>query len=950
MNRICYKIKYIPLLYRKILLLILALLIIIPVSISPLLISENYLAINRQEVYPYSISSIASTGNYPTDITYPQDGLPPGPGYYNIDNMFQTRQGFQRGYYVVKVLYDYKDKAATGAMGWLYSKYPSNSNKDINLAMWRELDWEYVPRTDTTQPFNTQRHSSDNVSYYYLPIDFNPNTPPDELPPSPKWTTDDIVDINYENHLQPHGYAETPDGLYKWCNEVAAPSHTASGDNITPNVQPPAWPANPGGDPPATPLSYPEVIALNSTQRQSGHFISYGSHNIPGSGTEGQAGYYDIEVDVKDKSGQIIKTLEQYVWMPDLSNSFNLQDRHRLWPAGTSGFNLALTHFFYDETEVFDAAVNWNYYVISILDDGIKFYIVDNWTGPGSLTGVFPIGEISSNSPCNAQALFDTPFAGENWNIMGLEQKSSAMEFMFQMWMDSADNPGNTSWSGHSPDFDTAEGYVSYVAHYSDNGTQDFAVDINNWTADIWPNEFSRDFFINTYHPYNISFAQKNGDNALCLRIYRKDQTNNYLNQLKTDGIIFTEYAITPDDPNDIQKQYDAFDHLRFEVYNPGSNDVYYEFCKYPYDTVDQGIMAFKQDTRLKVYATKPGDDTEYYLGTITFSWELDPVNGAAVTEQGCCHNLLGVIYSGGTNCTHINLMLQNLTVGPNQVHTATGTGTASFFTDQGTIEDLRYVHENSLPAAGAPDDVTFPHGFFSFKITDIVPGSTVTVTKILPSEMSADTQLWKFHNDTWINCSSLLGDNDGDNEVTITITDGGLGDEDGLANGVIIDPCGAAIITATSQLPSMNYVSTDSSPAVNEKRLVTPAKLSVNSVNIVPGTVKVNQPLTIYANIANRGDISTYYSLDLKINGQVEQTRSSNISEHTAHQLVFTVYKDEPGTYLVDIEGQQAYFNVTGSQENNISAQGYCLIILAVLAMLAILLTVLLIRRRNSI
>ena len=194
-----------------------------------------------------------------------------------------------------------------------------------------------------------------------------------------------------------------------------------------------------------------------------------------------------------------------------------------------------------------------------------------------------------------------------------------------------------------------------------------------------------------------------------------------------------------------------------------------------------------------------------------------------------------------------------------------------------------------------------------------------------------------------------MLGDNDADNELTITITDGGLGDEDGLANGVIIDPCGTAIITGAQQLPSMGYISTDSSPPVNEKRLITPAKLAVNSLNIVPGTANINEPVTIYANVANRGDISTYYTLDLKINGQVEQTRSSNIGEHTAHQLVFTVYKDEPGTYLVDFEGQQAYFNVTDAQGNDISLHGYCLIILAVLAVLAILLTVLLIRRRNS-
>jgi hypothetical protein len=943
--------RRILLLARKIVLLSLLFVIAISVVLGPAFIIEYYSLNNEQPVYPYNISSIALPGIKGTSSIYPQNGLPPGPDNYNIDNMFQTRQGFQRGYYVVRVLYDYKDKAATGAMGWLFSKYPSNSNKDVDLAMWRELDWEYVPRTDTTQPFNTQRHSSDNVSYYYLPVDFNPATPPDELPPSPKWTTTDIVGINYENHLRPV-YEETPDGFYKWCNEVAAPSHTPSGENLVPNVQPPAWPAVPGRDPAPTPIppAYPEVIALNSDQRQSGHFISYGSHNIPGSGTEGQAGRYNIEVVVKDNSGQPINTVDQYVWMPDLLNNFSLEDRHTQWSAGTSGFNLALTHFFYDKTGEFDAAT-WNYYVISILDDGIKFYVVDNWTDTGSLTGVLPVGEISSNSPCNAQALFDTPFAGENWNIMGLEQETSAMEFMFQMWMDSVDNPANTSWSGHQPDFATAEGYVSYISHYDEGGTQDYEVDIDSWDAAIWPNEFTREFFVNTYHPYNISFTEKNGDNALCLRIYRKDQTDNYLNQLKTDGIIFTEYAVTPDDPDDHQKQYDAFDHLRFEVYNPNSNDVYYEYRKYPYDTVDQGIMSFKQGTHLKVYATKPGDATEYYLGTITFGWDIDPVNGASVTEQGCCQNVLQVIYSEGTNCTHINLMLDNLIVGPNQAHTATGTGTASFFTDQGTIEDLRYIPENSLPENGKPDNIDFPHGLFSFKITGIAPGSTVTITKRLPSNMPADTQLWKFHNDTWVNCSSLLGDNDADNELTITITDGGPGDEDGIANGVIIDPGGAAIaaIAASSASKNMVNINTGSSSPINEKRLLTPSNLSVNSLNIIPGTVPINQPVTIYANITNRGDTPTAYALDLMINGQVEQTKSANIGEHATHKLVFTVYRDIPGKYVVDIEGQQASFTVAGSQGNSPSLQEYCYIILSVFAVLAILLTVLLARRRHS-
>ena len=38
------------------------------------------------------------------------------------------------------------------------------------------------------------------------------------------------------------------------------------------------------------------------------------------------------------------------------------------------------------------------------------------------------------------------------------------------------------------------------------------------------------------------------------------------------------------------------------------------------------------------------------------------------------------------------------------------------------------------------------------------------------------------------------MGDDDGDNVITIELTDGGLGDDDGIANGVILDAGGPAI------------------------------------------------------------------------------------------------------------------------------------------------------------
>jgi len=120
---------------------------------------------------------------------------------------------------------------------------------------------------------------------------------------------------------------------------------------------------------------------------------------------------------------------------------------------------------------------------------------------------------------------------------------------------------------------------------------------------------------------------------------------------------------------------------------------------------------------------------------------------------------------------------------------TATGTGTADFTPDAGALEGLTAVDEATLPPEGKPN-LAFPHGFFSFKITGLTPGQTVVVTIELPSDMPVGTQYWKYHvPEGWIQIP--IGDDDGDNVVTITLVDGGLGDDDGVADGVITDQGG---------------------------------------------------------------------------------------------------------------------------------------------------------------
>ena len=123
----------------------------------------------------------------------------------------------------------------------------------------------------------------------------------------------------------------------------------------------------------------------------------------------------------------------------------------------------------------------------------------------------------------------------------------------------------------------------------------------------------------------------------------------------------------------------------------------------------------------------------------------------------------------------------------------ATGAGPVAYSSSAGTFSGLTAVAEASLPTTGKPAGVTFPYGFFSWTIGNLAPGQAVTVTITYPANIPSPAQYWKVIGGVWTNVTSLIGDDDGDNVLTLTITDGGTGDADGIVNGQITDPGGLA-------------------------------------------------------------------------------------------------------------------------------------------------------------
>ncbi len=134
----------------------------------------------------------------------------------------------------------------------------------------------------------------------------------------------------------------------------------------------------------------------------------------------------------------------------------------------------------------------------------------------------------------------------------------------------------------------------------------------------------------------------------------------------------------------------------------------------------------------------------------------------------------------------------------------STGNGDVTFSTSAGAFLNISSISTSSLGQKDKPSTVSFPYGMFSWTVNGLTKGQTISVSITLPTELKPDTQYWKYNGTQWINATSLITAEEG-NTTTLTITDGGTGDLDGVANGQITDPGGVgfAANVVTSTIPA---------------------------------------------------------------------------------------------------------------------------------------------------
>ncbi|MEI6153833.1 MAG: CFI-box-CTERM domain-containing protein, partial [Deltaproteobacteria bacterium] len=129
---------------------------------------------------------------------------------------------------------------------------------------------------------------------------------------------------------------------------------------------------------------------------------------------------------------------------------------------------------------------------------------------------------------------------------------------------------------------------------------------------------------------------------------------------------------------------------------------------------------------------------------------------------------------------------------------TPTGTGKITIDTTATPISNVNALLDTdpSLNQTNKPTGYMFKDGVVSYNLSGVPIGGTVLVSLTFPSGIPAGSRIYKVSDSSGFYQFTNVTING--NTATLTLTDGGAGDNDGVADGNISDPVGVGISTAS--------------------------------------------------------------------------------------------------------------------------------------------------------
>ena len=208
------------------------------------------------------------------------------------------------------------------------------------------------------------------------------------------------------------------------------------------------------------------------------------------------------------------------------------------------------------------------------------------------------------------------------------------------------------------------------------------------------------------------------------------------------------------------------------------------------------GTIFAASDLTSKLYAINPNGTKkwEYHIGSNIRSSPAIAPDGtillggndgylyAITSECGGIAPTDWPMYGRDLNHTCRNMISLTCSTGEN----------IGFHVQGGTCSLLNAVDPASIPdSPSKPNNLLF--GLFDFQIETDNLGDSVEATFTLPYSISDNYKWYKYStvNGTWKDYSNFTALNITNDKVTITIVDGGEGDDDGIENRIIIDPSG---------------------------------------------------------------------------------------------------------------------------------------------------------------
>ena len=110
-----------------------------------------------------------------------------------------------------------------------------------------------------------------------------------------------------------------------------------------------------------------------------------------------------------------------------------------------------------------------------------------------------------------------------------------------------------------------------------------------------------------------------------------------------------------------------------------------------------------------------------------------------------------------------------------------------------GSLRGVQAISDTSVDQSGKPGNYTFPYGLARYQVLVPANGASATITLTYPAALPSGTRIYKTDDTGFTNITSSPNVAYAGNLLILTLTDGGFGDADGVANGVIIDPVGPA-------------------------------------------------------------------------------------------------------------------------------------------------------------